>query len=387
MGSFAEMLAAAKAAISEVDTATATASLAGGAILLDVRERSETSEGVVGGSILIPRGQLELQVEAAIPNKQSSIVVMCAGGTRSALAARTLGDLGYTEVSSLMGGFGQWKADGRPWSKPEGLNDAELARYGRHLNLAEIGVAGQRKLLDAKVLVVGAGGLGSPALLYLAAAGIGTLGVIDGDTVDESNLQRQIIHTTPGIGRAKVDSAADAVRQLNPGIKVEIHREYLNADNALDVMAGYDVIVDGADNFAVRYLVNDASVKLAIPVVHGSIFRFEGQVTVFDPNNGPTYRDLLAAPPPPELAPNCAEAGVIGVLPGVIGSIQALETIKLILDLGENLIGRLLVFDALDLEFHTYKISIDPSNIVTRENADRILLTSYDFACQPRLSE
>ncbi len=382
MGSFGEMLAAAKAAISEVDGATAVAALGSGALLLDVRERTETNEGVVGGAILIPRGQLELQVESAIKDRLSNIVVMCAGGTRSALAAKTLNDMGYQNAVSLIGGFGQWKADGRPWAKPEGLNEAELSRYGRHLSLAEVGEVGQRKLLGAKILVVGAGGLGSPALLYLAAAGVGTIGIADGDTVDESNLQRQIIHTTPAVGNAKAASAAEAIRGLNPGVKVVQHPQHLDADNALEVMAGYDVIVDGADNFAARYLINDASVKLGIPVVHGSIFRFEGQVSVFDPNSGPTYRDLLAEPPPPELAPNCAEAGVIGVLPGVIGSIQALEAIKLILGIGDSLVGRLLVFDALDLEFHTYKIAIDPLNPVTRANADKIKIEAYDSSCR-----
>lgn len=387
MGSFAEMLAAAKAAISEVDIATAAASLAGGAILLDVRERSETNEGVVGGSVLIPRGQLELQVELAINDKMANVVVMCAGGTRSALAALTLAELGYVNAVSMIGGFTQWKADGRPWAKPEGLDELQLARYARHLSLPEVGEAGQRKLLASKVLVVGAGGLGSPALLYLAAAGVGTLGIIDGDTVDESNLQRQIIHTTPGLGRAKVASAADAVRALNPTVTVHTFEQHLSAANALEVIAGYDVIIDGADNFAVRYLINDVSVKLGIPVVHGSIFRFEGQVSVFDPNDGPTYRDLLPEPPPPDLAPNCAEAGVIGVLPGVIGTIQALEAIKLVLGIGESLSGRLLVFDALDLEFHTYKIAIDPANPVTRANAAQIVIAAYDSSCRFQLGE
>ena len=386
MGSFAEMLAAAKAAISEVDSATAVASLEAGALLLDVRERAETNEGVVSGSILIPRGQLELQVESAIKDKLANVVVICAGGTRSALATQTLNELGYENAVSMIGGFGQWKSEGRPWSKPDVLDEADLARYGRHLSLAEVGEAGQRKLLKSKVLVVGAGGLGSPALLYLAAAGVGTIGIADGDTVDESNLQRQIIHTTGAVGRSKVESAAIAVLALNPGVTVDRHDEHLTAANALEILSGYDVIVDGADNFAARYLINDASVKLGIPVVHGSIFRFEGQVSVFDPNDGPTYRDLLAAPPPPELAPNCAEAGVIGVLPGVIGSIQALEAIKLILGIGESLSGRLLVFDALDLQFYTYKIAVDPSNPVTRANADRIRIEAYDSACRFHLA-
>lgn len=386
MGSFAEMLAAAKAAISEVDSATAIAALDSGAVLLDVRERSETNQGVVGGSILIPRGQLELQVESAIKDKLANIVVMCAGGTRSALAALTLNELGYENAVSMIGGFSQWKADGRPWTKPEVLDEADLARYGRHLSLPEVGEAGQRKLLGAKVIVVGAGGLGSPALLYLAAAGVGTIGIADGDTVEESNLQRQIVHTTDRVGRSKVESGATAVLALNPGVTIDRYNQHLTATNALEILAGYDVIIDGADNFAARYLINDVSVKLGIPVVHGSIFRFEGQVSVFDPNEGPTYRDLLAEPPPPELAPNCAEAGVIGVLPGVIGSIQALEAIKLILGIGESLSGRLLVFDALDLEFHTYKIAVDPSNPVTRANADRILIEAYDSACRFHLA-
>ncbi len=385
MSTFAEMLAVARAAISEVDSGTAANALSAGAILLDVRERNETNSGVIGGSILIPRGQLELQVESVLSDKQAAIVVMCAAGTRSALAAKTLTELGYTEAVSMIGGFDQWKADGRAWAKPDGLNDAELSRYGRHLSLPEVGEVGQRQLLDSKVLVVGAGGLGSPAIMYLAAAGVGTIGIVDGDFVDESNLQRQVIHSTPDIGRAKVDSAADSVRLMNPATDVRTYDRHLDAENALKIMAGYDVVIDGADNFAARYLVNDVSVKLGIPVVHGSIFRFEGQVSVFDPNEGPTYRDLLAEPPPPELAPNCAEAGVIGVLPGVIGSIQALEAIKLILGIGDSLSGRLLVFDALDLEFHTYKLTIDPDNLVTRANADRIQISAYDSSCRANL--
>lgn len=386
MSSFAEMFAVAKAAVAEVSTSDAATAIKAGAILLDVRESQETAQGVIGGSVLIPRGQLELQIESVLPNKSAPIVVLCASGTRSVLAAHTLAALGYDDVVSMAGGFNQWKAESMAWERPGGLDEEQVMRYQRHVSLPEVGALGQAKLLDSKVLVIGAGGLGSPALLYLAAAGVGTIGIVDGDRVDASNLQRQIIHTTPAIGRLKVESAAAAIRLLNPGVEVKTYAVNLQSGNALEIMAGYDVVIDGTDNFVARYLVNDASVKLGLPVVHGSIFRFEGQVCVFDPNDGPTYRDLLPEPPPPELAPNCAEAGVIGVLPGIIGSLQALEAIKLLLGIGDTLSGRLVVFDALDLEFHTYKVAIDPNNPVTRANAERINLGTYSSTCRANLS-
>jgi molybdopterin/thiamine biosynthesis adenylyltransferase len=386
MTSFRELLAATKAAVAETDPAGAEAAIEGGAILVDVREPDETAQGVVPGSIQIVRGNLEAQVEGRIPDKDAELVVMCAGGVRSAFAAKTLAELGYTNVTSMDGGFNRWKDEGRRWETPNTLDAGQRNRYSRHLLLPEVGEEGQLKLLNAKVLLLGAGGLGSPAALYLAAAGVGTLGIIDMDVVDESNLQRQVLHNLDRIGERKVDSAAKTLTAMNPDLEVQTFDARLGADNIMEILEGFDVVIDGADNFPSRYLLNDASVKLGIPVVHGSIFRFEGQVTVFDPLNGPTYRDLLPEPPPPELAPSCAEAGVLGVLPGIIGSIQALEAIKLILDLGDSLRGRLLAFDALEMSFREYRLNIDPDNEVTYANRDRIKVAELDGLCQPQLS-
>ena len=279
---------------------------------------------------------------------------------RSAFAAKTLAELGYTDVVSVAGGFNKWKDEGREWRAPRVLSPEQRNRYQRHLLLPEVGEEGQLKLLDAKVLLLGAGGLGSPAALYLAAAGVGTIGIIDMDVVDDSNLQRQILHNVDRIGERKVDSAKKTLTALNPDVNVVTYDVRLGADNVMSILEGYDIVVDGTDNFPTRYLVNDASVKLGIPVVHGSIFRFDGMVTVFDPRRGPTYRDMVPEPPPAEMAPSCAEAGVLGVLPGIIGSIQALEAIKLILDLGDPLIGRLLAYDSLEQSFRTYKVQVDP---------------------------
>lgn len=288
-----------------------------------------------------------------------------------------------TDVVSMAGGFNQWKDEGREWSTPKTLSPAQRNRYSRHLLMSEVGEEGQLKLLGAKVLLLGAGGLGSPAGLYLAAAGVGTIGIVDMDVVDESNLQRQIIHNTERIGQRKVDSARETINLLNPEINVITHDVRLGADNIEEIISGYDIVVDGADNFPVRYMLNDASVKLGIPVVHGSIFRFEGQVTVFDPKNGPTYRDMLPEPPPAELAPSCSEAGVLGVLPGIVGCIQAIETMKLILGLGDSLVGRYLTFDAADMEFREYKLHKDPANEITWENRDQIQVTEMEGLCQP----
>ncbi|MGB5758127.1 MAG: molybdopterin-synthase adenylyltransferase MoeB [Acidimicrobiales bacterium] len=386
MTTFREMLAATKADITETDPAGAEAAIAGGATLLDVREPDETAQGIVPDSVLIVRGNLEAQVESRIPNKDSELVVMCAGGVRSAFAAKTLSELGYTNVTSMDGGFNRWKDEGRPWIAPKTLDADQRNRYSRHILLPEVGEAGQRKLLDSKVLLLGAGGLGSPAALYLAAAGVGTIGIIDMDVVDESNLQRQILHNMERVGERKVDSARKTLTAMNPDIEVITFDTRLGADNIMDIIAGFDVVIDGADNFPSRYLLNDASVKLGIPVVHGSIFRFEGQVTVFDPLSGPTYRDLLPEPPPPELAPSCAEAGVLGVLPGIVGSIQALEAIKLLLELGDSLRGRLLAFDALEMSFREYRLNIDPDNEVTYANRELIKITELEGLCQPQLS-
>jgi len=383
MTSFRELLAATKTQIREVDTAEGARLVADGAALLDVREPNEYDQGAVPGSIHIPRGMLESAVESRLVDRAAPIVVMCAGGARSAFAAKSLAELGYRDVVSMDGGFNAWKDEGRPWAVPTTLDAEQRGVYARHLLLPEVGEAGQLKLLDARVLCLGAGGLGSPAALYLAAAGIGTLGIVDMDVVDASNLQRQVLHNRDRIGDRKVDSAKKTLTALNADVNVVTHDVRLDASNIVEIISGYDVIVDGTDNFPVRYMVNDASVKLGIPVVHGSIFRFEGQATVFDPKSGPTYRDLLPQAPPPELAPSCAEAGVLGVLPGIIGSIQALEAIKLVLGVGDTLVGRLLTFDALEMEFHEYKLNVDPANQITWENRDQITVVELDGLCQP----
>ncbi|MFV0526362.1 MAG: molybdopterin-synthase adenylyltransferase MoeB [Acidimicrobiales bacterium] len=386
MTSFRDLLAATKSEITETDPAGAEARLADGATLVDVREPDETAQGVVPGSVQIVRGNLEAQVENRIPGKDTPIVVMCAGGVRSAFAAKTLTELGYTDVVSMDGGFNRWKDEGRAWVTPLTLTPDQRNRYSRHLLLPEVGEEGQQKLLAAKVLLLGAGGLGSPAALYLAAAGVGTLGIVDMDVVDDSNIQRQILHNMDRVGERKVDSAKKTLVAMNPDLTVMTYDTRLGADNILDILEGYDVVIDGADNFPSRYLLNDASVKLGIPVVHGSIFRFEGQVTVFDPHDGPTYRDLLPEPPPAELAPSCAEAGVLGVLPGIVGTIEALEAIKLILGLGDSLRGRLLAFDALEMSFREYRIPVDPGNEVTYANRDRIEIVELDGLCMPQLA-
>ena len=383
MPSFRDLLNQAKAEIREVATAQAETMLAGGAVLLDVREADEFEQGAVPGSVFLPRGHLESQVEGRLTDKSATVVVMCAGGVRSAFAARTLQELGYADVVSMVGGFNRWKDEGRDWSVPEVLSPEQRNRYHRHLLLPEVGEAGQQKLLGARVLLLGAGGLGSPAALYLAAAGVGTIGIVDMDVVDDSNLQRQILHNVDRIGERKVDSAKKTLTALNPDVNVITFDLRLDASNMEEIIGQFDLVVDGADNFPVRYMLNDASVKLGIPVVHGSIFRFEGHVTVFDPKAGPTYRDMLPEPPPPELAPSCSEAGVLGVLPGIVGSIQALEALKLILGIGEPLIGRYLTFDALDMEFREFKIRKDPTNEITWENRDRIRVVPLDGHCMP----
>ncbi len=351
--------------------------------LLDVREPDEYEQGALPGAIHVPRGQLEFSIEGRLSNKGAPIAVYCAGGTRSAFAAKTLQDLGYRDVVSITGGFNKWKDDGLVWTTPRTMTSDQRIRYHRHLLLPEVGEAGQTKLLDSKVLLLGAGGLGSPAALYLAAAGIGTIGIIDMDVVDASNLQRQILHTIDRVGMRKVDSARAALTAMNPDVKVLTYDTRLSADNILDIFDGYDVIVDGTDNFPTRYLVNDAALLKRIPVVHGSIFRFEGQATVFNPYVGPCYRCMIPEPPPAELAPSCAEAGVLGVLCGIIGSIQAVETIKMLLELGDPLVGRLLTYDALEQSFRTFKVRRDPSCPACGENAGPIQIAEYDDQCMP----
>ncbi len=351
--------------------------------LIDVREPDEHHLGTIEGAVLIPRGILEYTVTEKVPDRDAPVVVYCSAGHRSVLAAAAMQHLGYTNVASLQGGFTAWRQTGQAWAEPDGLTIEQQARYSRHLILQGVGEAGQRRLLDARVLLVGAGGLGSPVALYLAAAGIGRLGIVDGDRVDASNLQRQVLHDINGIGRLKVETAAERLAALNPDVVVDAHPTRLTADNALDLMRGYDLVVDGSDNFPTRYLVNDASLHLGVPVVHGSIFRFEGQLSVFSPYEGPCYRCLFPLPPPPELAPSCAEAGVLGVLPGIIGSLQAMEAIKLILGVGETLVGSLLTYDALDEHFQTLRIERDPACPACRDQAAPPALVDYDEACLP----
>src|SRR5436190_4160611 len=346
MPSYRDLLQRVKREIAEADAREART--IEGAAWVDVRERDEWDEGHIPDAVWVPRGYLESRIETAVPDKTTPIVLYCAAGNRSAFAAKTLGELGYDNVVSLQGGFTDWKRNGYDVELPRTLSPEQRTRYSRHLLIPEIGEEGQRKLLDARVLLIGAGGLGSPASLYLAAAGVGTLGIIDADIVDETNLQRQIAHSLDTLGQPKVDSAKASINALNPDVDVKTYRERLTSENIDRILDdGWDVIVDGADNFPTRYLVNDASVWRGIPVVHGSIYRFEGQVTVFQPGDGPCYRCLFPEPPPAELAPSCAEGGVLGVLPGIVGSLQTNEAIKLVAEIGEPLVGRLLLCDAL----------------------------------------
>ncbi|HJR93560.1 MAG TPA: molybdopterin-synthase adenylyltransferase MoeB [Acidimicrobiia bacterium] len=382
MASYQELVAIARAAVSEVEPEAVERRL-NAAVIIDVREGDEHAQGTLPGALLLPRGTLESTISGAVPDPRAEIVLFCGGGGRSALAAHTLGAMGYSNVHSMAGGFGRWKAEGRPWAPPGGMTTEQRTRYSRHILLPEVGESGQAALLGSSVLLIGAGGLGSPAALYLAAAGIGTLGIIDSDVVDATNLQRQVLHNVDRLGMAKVESARETLAALNPDVKLVTYGERLTATNALDILSGYDVIVDGGDNFPTRYLLNDASLHLRIPVVHGSIFRFEGQASVFDPYNGPCYRCLFPAPPPPELAPSCAEAGVLGVLPGVIGTIQATEAIKVLLGLGTTLRGRLLIYDALEEDFSSVTISRRPDCPACADADAPPRLIDYDYACAP----
>ena len=387
MSTFRELLADAKSKIQEIDTQTAATKIdASQVVVLDVREPDEYEQGALPNVVHIARGHLEAQVETKIVDKSVEIIVYCAGGVRSAFAAKTLQELGYTKVLSMAGGYGKWKDEGRAWRTPAQLSAEQRNRYQRHLSLPEVGVEGQSKLLLSKVLLLGAGGLGSPAAMYLAAAGVGTIGIVDMDVVDASNLQRQILHNIDRIGDRKVDSAKKTLTMINPDVDVVTYDTRLCAENVIEILSGYDVIVDGADNFPSRYLLNDASVKLGIPVVHGSIFRFEGMVSVFHPVLGPTYRDMVPEPPPSELAPSCSEAGVLGVLPGIVGSIQALEALKILLNLGESLIGKILAIDTTEMTFRTFKLQRDPNNAVTYDNRERIQIRDLEGACAPWLA-
>jgi molybdopterin/thiamine biosynthesis adenylyltransferase len=357
----AEVLRQIKSRIDEVDPAEVRDQVSNGAVVVDVREPEEWSAGHVPGAIHVPKSYLESRIEAAVPDRSAHVVLYCASGNRSAWAARTLlDDLGYEHVESMTGGFTLWKDRGYDVEQPRTLTAEQRERYSRHLLLPEVGMDGQLKLLDAKVLLLGAGGLGSPAALYLAAAGVGTLGIVDNDDVDLSNLQRQVIHSSERIGVPKVDSAEQTIRELNPDVKVEKYALRLGPENIMDVLPGWDVVVDGLDNFPTRYLLNDASVRLGVPVVSAAILGFEGQLSVFKPYDGPCYRCLFPVPPPAELAPSCGANGVLGVLPGTMGLLQATEVIKLVLGEGDPLIGRLLMYDALAATVTEVKVRRDP---------------------------
>jgi molybdopterin/thiamine biosynthesis adenylyltransferase/rhodanese-related sulfurtransferase len=356
-----ELLRQVKAQIEEVDPADVLDLMHGGATIIDVRETDEVDKGKLPGAVHVARSYLETRIEGVQPDRDARVVLYCASGNRSAFGALTLmRDMGYSRVESMTGGYTLWKDRGYPVEVPRALSPEQRDRYGRHLLLPEVGPEGQQKLLDAKVLCLGAGGLGSPVALYLAAAGVGTIGIVDDDVVDVSNLQRQVIHTTDRVGVPKVDSAEETIRALNPGVKVVKYQTRLDASNIMEIIEGYDVIVDGVDNFPTRYLLNDATVRLGIPVVSAAILGFEGQLSVFKPHDGPCYRCLFRQPPPAELAPSCGANGVLGVLPGTMGLLQATEVVKLVIGIGDPLIGRLLIYDALGTEFTELKVRRDP---------------------------
>ena len=359
--SYADLLREARAQIKEVTPQQVDALAPGAAAIVDVREASEWDQGHIPGASHVSKSYIEQQIEAAAPDRDAPVILYCAGGVRSLFAAQTLAEMGYTDVASMSGGFQAWKGAGLEFETPVVLTAEQKNRYSRHLLIPEVGSAGQAKLLGSKALLIGAGGLGSPAALYLAAAGVGTIGIVDFDVVDLSNLQRQIIHTTERVGERKVESAKRSINALNPEINVVAHEEMLVAENVERIIAGYDVILDGTDTFETRYILNDAAVAAGIPVVHASVFRFEGQLTTFVPFEGPCYRCLYPTPPPPELAPGCSVAGVLGVVPGILGLLQANEALKVLLGIGTTLAGRLLLFDALETEFTELKLRRDPA--------------------------
>jgi sulfur-carrier protein adenylyltransferase/sulfurtransferase len=360
---YAELLRSARAQVREitpleVDRLRETAP---NTLVIDVRESSEWEQGHIPSAIHLSKSYIEQNIEAAATDRDQPVILYCAGGVRSLFAAQTLVEMGYSDVASMSGGFQEWKSRGLAWSMPAALTQEQKQRYSRHLLIPEVGLEGQAKLLNAKVLLIGAGGLGSPASLYLAAAGVGTIGIVDFDVVDLSNLQRQIVHTTDRVGEKKVDSARRSIAALNPDVQVVGHEEMLTDANVDRLIAGYDVILDGTDTFETRYTLNDAAVAAGIPVVHASVFRFEGQLTVLDPAAGPCYRCLYPTPPPPELAPGCSVAGVLGIVPGIMGMLQANEVLKIVLGIGETLAGRLLLFDALDASFTELRLRKDPA--------------------------
>ena len=380
-----QLLDRVKAEITEITPAETQSGLESGAIkhLVDVRERDEVMDGYIPGAALIPRGFLELSIEEDVTmDREAPIVLYCAGGSRSALAARDLESMGYTDVSSMIGGVKGWKEGGFGLEQDGLLSDEDLQRYSRHILLPEVGESGQQQLLKGKVLLVGAGGLGCPTALYLAAAGIGTIGLVDADVVDKSNLQRQVLFGEGSVGQPKVEAAKERLLDLNPSVRINSHFELLTSYNAMDVMKDYDIIVNGCDNFPTRYLVNDAAVLMGKPVVDGSIFRFEGQATVYHPSQGgPCYRCLYPEPPPPGEVPSCAEGGVLGVLPGIIGVVQATEVGKLVLGQGASLVGRMVLYDALDMKFRELKLRRDSECPVCGDNPSVTELIDYEQFC------
>jgi sulfur-carrier protein adenylyltransferase/sulfurtransferase len=369
----AEVLRDIKSRIEEVDPAVVREQVSNGALVIDVREPEEWAAGHVPGAVHVPKSYLESRIEGAVPDRSRHVILYCASGNRSAWATRTmLDDLGYDNVESMTGGFTLWKDRGYEVDMPRTLTAQQRERYSRHLLLPEVGMDGQQKLLDAKVLLLGAGGLGSPAALYLAAAGVGTLGIVDNDEVDLSNLQRQVIHSSERVGVPKVDSAEMTINELNPDVKVEKYPVRIGPDNIVEIISDYDIVVDGLDNFPTRYLLNDASVRLRIPVVSAAILGFEGQLSVFKPYDGPCYRCLFPVPPPAELAPSCGANGVLGVLPGTMGLLQATEVIKLILGEGDPLVGRLLMYDALGATVSEVRVRRDPDCPICSREPDAI---------------
>ncbi len=376
------LLANLRGQIQEVTPEEVRSKISNGAKVIDVREADEFRQGHLPGAAFIPRGFLELRIEEAVPDRDQEVILYCAGGSRSLFAAHNLQELGYRNVRSMAGGFQRWKEKAFDIAIPDTLSENQRMRYQRHLIIPEIGEKGQLKLLKSKVLLIGAGGLGCPSALYLAAAGVGTLGIVDDDRVEESNLQRQVLHPTANVGRLKVDSAKESLLAQNPGIQIRTHADRITAANAPDILKDYDLVIDGTDNFVTRYLMNDACVLLKKPNVYGSVFRFEGQVSLFVPGEGPCYRCLYPEPTPSELAPSCAEAGVLGILPGIIGLLQATEAIKWLLGIGNPLVGRLLLYDALQSTVRTYKLHKNPKCPVCSEHPSITKLEDLEWSCQ-----
>jgi sulfur-carrier protein adenylyltransferase/sulfurtransferase len=375
-----DVLAGARETVAESSPAELDSQL-GRRLVIDVRERDEWDEGYIPSAHHISRGFLELRIENLAPDRSTPITLYCAGGVRSLLAAKNLQELGYADVESLWGGFRAWKSDGLQIEHPDALSDSQQQRYSRHLLIPEVGDAGQAKLLQSKVLILGAGGLGCPAALYLAAAGVGTIGLIDPDVVEVSNLQRQVLHTTDRVGRRKTESARQTLNALNPDVTVVEHTLALTSHNAREIFDGYDLIINGCDNFATRYLANDVAVFTGKPLVDGSILRFEGSVTTIIPGSSPCYRCRYPEPPPPGEVPSCSDAGVLGVVPGIVGTLQAAEALKVLLGIGQPLTGRVLHIDTLDAAWREFEVRRDPSCPVCGEHPTITEPIDYDAFC------